>query len=75
MVLQKKQTLRLTPVLQPFTSQDKVTYRSSNKKVATVSAKGVVTAKKTGTAKITVQAGKRKKTVTVVVPETGKKKK
>ncbi|MDD6325117.1 MAG: Ig-like domain-containing protein [Lachnospiraceae bacterium] len=74
-VLQKKQTLRLTPVLQPFTSQDKVTYRSSNKKVATVSAKGVVTAKKTGTAKITVQAGKRKKTVTVVVPETGKKKK
>ena len=73
--LQKKKTLRLTPVLQPFTSQDKVTYRSSNKKVATVSAKGVVTARRSGTARITIQAGTRKKTVTVIVPETVKKKK
>lgn len=73
--VQKGKTLRLTPVLQPFTSQDKIIYRSSNKKVAVVSAKGIIRAKKSGTAKITVRAGTRKKTVTVIVPGTVKKKK
>lgn len=44
------------------------TFKSSNKKVATVSAKGVVTAKKKGTAKITVTTyNKKKKTVTIKV--------
>lgn len=73
--VQKGKTLRLTPVLQPFTSQDKIIYRSSNKKVAVVSAKGIIRAKKSGTAKITVRAGTRKKTVTVIVLGTVKKKK
>lgn len=45
----------------------KITYKSSNKKVAAVSAKGVVTGKKKGTAKITVTANGVKKTFTVTV--------
>ena len=44
-----------------------MTYTSSNKKVATVSSSGVITAKKSGTAKITVKAGSKKVTVTVTV--------
>lgn len=42
-------------------------YSSSNKKVATVNSKGVVTGKKAGTAKITVKVGKYSKTVTIKV--------
>ena len=48
----------------------KVTYKTSNKKIATVNAKGKITAKKKGTAKIYViaKADKKKKcTVTVTV--------
>lgn len=53
----------------------KVTYKSNKAKVATVSSKGKVTAKKKGTAKITIasKADKRKKaviTVTVGLPVT-----
>ena len=53
----------------------KVAYKSSNKKVATVNAKGKITAKKKGTAKIYVisKANKKKKctiTVTVGTPVT-----
>lgn len=51
----------------PVTSKEKVTYSSSNKKVATVSSKGVIKAKKAGTAKITVKSGKKKVIVTVKV--------
>ena len=51
----------------PVTSKEKVTYTSSNKKVATVSAKGVIKAKKAGTAKINVKSGSKKVVVTVKV--------
>lgn len=51
----------------PVTSKEKVTYSSSNKKVATVNSKGVIKAKKAGTAKITVKSGKKKVVVTVKV--------
>ena len=51
----------------PVTSKEKVTYSSSNKKVATVSSKGVIKAKKAGTTKITVKSGKKKVVVTVKV--------
>ena len=37
---------------------DKVTYKSSNKKIATVSKKGVIKGKKKGTATITIKSGK-----------------
>ena len=55
----------------PVTSKEKVTYSSSNKKVATVSSKGVIKAKKAGTTKITVKSGKKK--VVVIVKVTGVK--
>lgn len=42
-------------------------YTSSNKKIATVSKSGKVTAKKAGTVKITVKVGTYKKTVTIKV--------
>ena len=64
----KKHTIAVT--LAPLTSGQKITYTSSNKKVAAVSAKGVVTAKGAGTAKITVKSGSKKTTVTVKVSKT-----
>ena len=57
----------LAPILTPITTQQKVTYKASNKKVCTVSKKGLLTAKKKGTAKITVQSGSKKVVVTVKV--------
>lgn len=54
----------------PKKASKAVTYKSSNKKVATVSKKGVVTAKKKGTAKITVTSKsnkKLKKTIKITV--------
>ena len=65
--LKKKKSYKIKAELQPITASDKVTFTSSNKKVATVNAKGVVKAKKAGTAKITVKAGKKKAIVTVKV--------
>lgn len=61
----KKKTLK--PVLEPITSTEKVTYSTSNKKIAMVSSKGVITAKKAGKAKIKVKSGKKTFTVTVTV--------
>lgn len=61
----KKATIKVT--LTPLTSQEKTTFKSSNKKIATVNSKGVVTAKKKGKAKITVKSGKKKTTYTVTV--------
>ncbi len=63
----KGKTVTLKPVLDPITSQDKVTYSTSNKNIATVNAKGVVTGKQVGTAKITVKAGSKKSVVTIKV--------
>lgn len=63
----KGKTYTLKPTLDPITSQEKVTYSSSNTKVATVSSKGVITGKAAGTAKITVKSGNKKATVTVKV--------
>ena len=49
--LKRGEKYRLAPVISPITTADKASYRSSNKKVVTVSKKGVITAKKSGTAK------------------------
>lgn len=56
--INKGKTLKLTPVLSPQTSQEKISYSSSNKKVATVSSKGVITARKKGSTTITIKSGK-----------------
>lgn len=61
----KKYTLK--PVVTPSNSQEKITYKSSNTKIATVSSTGVITAKKVGKVTITVQSGKQKATVTLTV--------
>ena len=54
-------------VVTPLTVTDKVKYLSSNKKVASVNAKGVITAKKKGKSTITVRAGNKKKMIKVIV--------
>ncbi len=60
-ILQKKgKTFQLKVNVFPVTSQQKVTYKSSNKKVATVSAKGKITARKKGNATITIKSGSKK---------------
>lgn len=58
LTLKKGAKTTLKPVRTPFTSGEKTTFVSSNKSVATVSSTGVITAKKKGTAVITVKAGK-----------------
>lgn len=65
--IKPKKKLYLDPIIYPITSGQKVTYTSSNKKVATVNAKGVVTAKKKGTAVITIKSGSKKATVKITV--------
>lgn len=55
--LKKGKTLTLKPKLLPSGSEAKITYKSSNTKVATVTSKGKITAKKAGKATITVKAG------------------
>ncbi|MDO4556809.1 MAG: Ig-like domain-containing protein [Lachnospiraceae bacterium] len=67
LTLKKGKSAKLTATLNPLTSQDKVTYATSNKKIATVTNKGVVKAKKKGKAKITVKSGKKKTTCTITV--------
>lgn len=61
----KSKTLTLKVL---YTSK-KVTWTSNNKKIATVSSKGKVTAKKIGTAKITATMNGVSKTITVKVSE------
>ena len=65
--LTRGKKISLEPVIAPVTSQEKITCKSSNKKIAAVNAKGVVTARKAGTAKIMVCSGRKKVTVTVKV--------
>ncbi|MBU5479879.1 DUF4430 domain-containing protein [Blautia sp. MSJ-19] len=65
--LKKGQKLTLKPVISPLTSQEKATYTSSNKKIAAVTSKGVITAKKKGTVKITVRSGRKSYVVKVKV--------
>ena len=59
--LKRGKPLALKPAVTPLTSLQKITYSSSNKKVATVTSKGVIRALKKGTAVITVRS--RNKTV------------
>ena len=74
--LVKGKTFTLEPTIGPSNASEKgVTYTSSNEAVATVSAKGVITAVKGGTATITVKSKEGNKTakckVTVNEPVTG----
>ena len=59
--LRKKDTYKVRYTLSPSKSRDKVTYKSSNAKVAKVSSKGVVKALKKGKATITIKTYNNKK--------------
>ena len=67
LTLKKGKSFRLKVTLTPAYSQDKITYKTSNKKIATVSKTGKIKAKKKGKVKITVISGKKKAVCTVKV--------
>ncbi len=58
-ILKKGKKVKLKVAKTPFTAQDTVKWTSSNKKIATVTSKGVVKGLKKGTATITAKAGKK----------------
>ena len=58
-ILKKGKKVTLKVAKTPFTAQDSVKWTSSNKKIATVTSKGVVKGLKKGTATITAKAGKK----------------
>lgn len=59
LTLKKGKKKKLSPVVAPITSEQKITFSSSDSKVASVNKKGVVSAKKKGKATITVRSGKK----------------
>lgn len=61
MTLLKGKSATLAVTRNPISATEKITWTSSNKKVATVSSKGKVTAKKAGTATITAKTSNGKK--------------
>ena len=67
LTLEKGQSYTLSVTKTPITSLEKVTFKTSNKKVATVNKKGKIKAKKKGKATITVKCGKKTKKVKVTV--------
>ncbi len=66
-VLKKGKKIKLSAECTPLTTQEKLTYKTSDKSVVTVDKKGKLTAKKAGKAKITVKSGKKKIICTVTV--------
>ena len=67
LTLKKGKTFKLKVTLTPKDSKDKIVYRTSNKKIATVSKTGKIKAKKKGKVKIIVISGKKKAVCTVKV--------
>ena len=65
--LKRKQILKVTPVIAPVTSTQKVTYTTSNEKVATVASNGQITAKARGTAYITAKSGNKNVKIKITV--------
>lgn len=59
--LKKGKTFTIKVTRNPITATEKITYSSSNKKIATVDKKGKITAKKKGKATITVKTSNGKK--------------
>ncbi len=67
LTLKKGKTFKLKVTLTPKNSQDKIIYKTSNKKVAKVSKSGKIKAVKKGKANITVISGKKKIVCKVIV--------
>ena len=66
-ILGVKKTTILKPVLVPKNSTEKIAYKSSNSKVATVNSAGKVVAKKKGTAYVYVKSGSKTVKCKIVV--------
>lgn len=66
LVLKKGKKAKIKVKLQPVNATEKVTFKSSNKKIAKVTNKGVVKAVKKGKCKITVKTASGKKAVVKV---------
>lgn len=66
-VLKKRKKLQLIVKRKPVTATQKIKWKSSNEKVATVTSKGVVKAKKKGKATITVYSKNKKKATCKVI--------
>lgn len=67
LTLTAKQKYQIVAVRNPLTSQQKLTYSSSSKKIAKVDKKGRITAVKKGKATITVKSGSKKVKIKVTV--------
>ena len=67
LTIKKGKSYTIKAKLVPSNSEEKISYTSSNKKVAMVSAKGKITAKKKGKTVITVKSGKISVKCTVTV--------
>lgn len=61
-----KKTINIQPVFKKGYYSNKIVYTSSNNKIATVSSKGIVTAKKKGTAVITLKTYNNKKAKVII---------
>lgn len=57
--MKSKQRAAFCPVITPLTSSERITYRSSNSRVAAVNSRGQITAGAKGTAVITVTSGSK----------------
>ena len=67
LTLKKGRSHTLRTTVAPVTSQEKVTFKSSNSKVVSVNPKGKIYAKKKGRARITVRSGKKSRVCVVTV--------
>ncbi|MGN0368360.1 MAG: Ig-like domain-containing protein [Wujia sp.] len=67
LTLKKGKNKKLVVTVQPITCIQKASFKTSNKKVATVDSKGKIVAKGKGKATITVTVGKKKATCKVTV--------
>ncbi len=65
--IKKGKTKKLKVTISPKYSDDKVTYKVKNKKIATVSPKGVVKGITKGKTTVTIKSGKKKKVVKITV--------
>lgn len=65
--LKKGQTYRIGTIRTPITAADKVTYSSSNKKIAAITSSGKLTAKRAGNVNITVRSGSKKAILKVMI--------
>ena len=65
--IKRKQIKLLKPVRNPLTSEEKITFKSSNTKVLVVTKSGKIKGVRKGKAKVTIQSGSAKVTITIKV--------